>query len=191
MDADPDIDWRHTRLAPLPVVGSQCVPHPQGGQHRHVSVVGDLLGYTEQRHNAVADVLVNHPVVLKDGIDDVAEKVVQEIDYLPGGHLLGHGGEVADVREQDGGFHLFAAQVDLPVLQDLFGYLQAHELAEGIFDEVTLLQPVEHLVVVGSELPDFVVGEDRCLIAEISRAGGVHLDHQVFQGIGEGASDPA
>ena len=66
---------------------------------RHVVAMRD--GGAEQRHDAVADVLVDRAAVaLDDGVDGAEETAEQRLGVL-GAKLRGHGGETDQVHEQD------------------------------------------------------------------------------------------
>ena len=80
---------------------AEPLPHLERGDHGSFGVVLERDRISEEREDAVADVLVERAAVAEDDIGHHREVLVEPVDQLLGLHALGHRGEASDVREQD------------------------------------------------------------------------------------------
>jgi hypothetical protein len=102
--ADPqvEVDARGERLVDLP----HRVLHAEPGADRPLGVVLVRHRRAEDRHDVVADVLVDGPAVALDLLAEPHERSVDERLHVLGVHPLGDRGVAGQVGEQDG--HLAA-----------------------------------------------------------------------------------
>ena len=96
--------------------------HRQRRAHSPVRVVRVGDGGAPERHDRVADELVERAAVLEDHLHHLGEVLAQELGDRVRAHALGDGGEAADVAEEHGGRTPLAALTDgLSLLRDVGG----------------------------------------------------------------------
>ncbi len=80
----------------------QPLPQAEGGEHRPARVVLVSDGGSEERHEAVAEELVDRPLVAVDLPQGELEELVEQEMHRLRPHPLGKGGRAHEVAEEDG-----------------------------------------------------------------------------------------
>ena len=75
-------------------------------------------GHIVESHDAIANVLIHGPAVLEHRVSHDCEVFTKEGDHILRRHLLRHGGEAPDVREEDRHPPTSARQVSILLLAD-------------------------------------------------------------------------
>ena len=70
---------------------------------RPYGVVSLAVRHTKHGHDRIANVFVEHAVMLKDHVNHSREVIIEEFDGLLGAHAFRYAGKTADVRKDDGG----------------------------------------------------------------------------------------
>ena len=130
-DADPDPDLDPAPRGLLPVEPVHQLQHLQGRPHRALPVIRVGQGRPEDRHQAVAEHLVDDPAVAADGVEHERVVAVQELDRVGRRQGLGDARERADVGEHHAGLDVLAAQRQAG-RQELLGHLGGRELPEQL-----------------------------------------------------------
>ena len=104
------------------IVTRHHVLHGESRENRTLGIVLVRERCAEERHDGVADELVDVSLVLVDGVRQAPEKAVHQDRDAFGIHLLGHGGKTGKVREQDD---------DLPPVTLKLGLDRLELLAQG------------------------------------------------------------
>jgi len=110
----------------------------------------------EERHEAVAEVFVDHAaVLLLDDADHGAEELIEYRDDAPRVRAAGARGEAADVHKHDGD-DLFAAAEARIVRENLLGGFDTDMEAEGLAQALLFRQFADHAVEFADERTEFV-----------------------------------
>ena len=99
VDADPHAQFR-VAFGSARVEPRQGLLHAHGGVHRVPGVLRVGRRRPEERHDGVADVLVQGPPAQEDLLGHGLEGAVEDGGQLQGLHALGHAGEAGEVGEQ-------------------------------------------------------------------------------------------
>ena len=183
VDPDADLD---RRLAASPARSRLKSLEPP--EHIQAPPAGVVRRFGEQRHHGVADKLVDHAVVARDGRLHRAQILIDEFERLGRRHLLGEAREVADVGEQHGhdALHLIAERdVGDALLAELLQELARHEARIAVADLGQLQMHVDpgQQLIAGERLGQVVVGAGAEAADQIRDAvlGGQQDDRQ-FRG---------
>ncbi len=131
-------------------------PHPllelERGPHRAERVIGRLEGHVVERHDRVADVLVDGAPVLEHRLGHHGQVLAQEGDDLFRLHLLRHGREAADVGEEHGHATPGGGQLAVVLVPDDLGHhVRREEAREAALLPLLLGEVLGHRARVGDE----------------------------------------
>ena len=126
-----------------PALGSLRVQRGEGADHiirdieRVVGIGGADDRRSEDRHQPVAHIFVEHAAAGKDDLDHLGKVFVQHRHRIARGHGLGHQREAPDVRKQHGGDQVAAledivAAREQPI-DDLLCHIARHRVAHALF----------------------------------------------------------
>ena len=133
--------------------------HGEGGPDRPDRVILVEDRGAEDRHDPVAEELVEDALFLERRVDHQGVELVQERDDLLGTEPLGEGGEAPHVAEEHGHVTTLLLEHDLlGVLEDLVHHLSGHVAGEGVLDHLLLPEAPRHLVEGLGQEADLVVG---------------------------------
>ena len=116
--ADPAVEVGAVLGTKPPGQRLEAVLEHQRRPHGLRRVVRLVERHIVEGHDAVADVLVHGPPVLEHHVGHDREVFTEEGDHILRRHLLGHGGEASDVREEDRHPPTSARQVGILFLAD-------------------------------------------------------------------------
>ena len=106
--------------------------HRKARAHSVVCVVARGLGHAEQRHDRVADVLVDDPVVAPDHVGHEGEVLVHHRDDRLRSEALAQLGEAAYIAEEHRGVGQLPAQLEVFAAHDRVGDRAGHDLVEHL-----------------------------------------------------------
>ena len=110
-NANAGLDWLQPARNALAVVARQNSPHFERRHYRSLRIVFADHRRAKHRHHRVADKLVEHALVTKDGLHHAREVVVQHAHSLFRGGFFREAGEVANVGEKYGHRLTIAAEL--------------------------------------------------------------------------------
>ena len=125
---------------------TQGLPHPEGATGRLQRMIRDVDWGVPERHDGIADELVERPLAADDRTAETAQQPVEETHEAGRVHPLANRSEIAYVHEQQGNFTILAAETQcLRLAFDAGQNARGNILAKGLSNEP--------LVPVGCEKP--------------------------------------
>ena len=118
VDTDTRGKTRLTLTFPLAKQGGQPILGSHRGHAGMVDMLVDLDRCAPKRHNRIANVFVECPPLGEDGAADDVEILTQVLDEHFRREVFGDGGEVGDVRKEDGQLPALTAQRGILLLAD-------------------------------------------------------------------------
>ncbi len=111
-----------------------------GALHRPGGCRGQRQRHAEDRHEPVAQVFIQGPLVLEDQVHHLGEEDVEHLHHLFRVQGLGHGGKITDIGKEHGDFLAPAPQLQQGrIFQDLLAHLRANVARDGVPEQVFLL----------------------------------------------------
>ncbi len=101
LETHADVEHRLAALLPLAVPVPEAADHRDRSPERAILVVLLRDRQAEDRHDRVADELVEQPALLRDAVDHAREVVVEQRHGWVRSELLRQRREAADVGEED------------------------------------------------------------------------------------------